>query len=70
MDKNLKRKYYGFICKFISEKKICLTTKIEKRYTEQFFSDAKNDGILLEIEHNDDGNRQFTFTKKAREFLD
>ena len=69
MEKEFKQKYYGFVCKFISNRKICLTTKIKDKYTEKFFDEAINDNILEEIDKNDIGQRQFIFTEFAREII-
>ena len=69
MDQEKKEKYYGFVVKFITGKKICLTTKIKQKYGEDFFDDAVNDGILTEIGENDIGQRQFIFTEYAKDIL-
>lgn len=69
MDKELKEKYYGFVVSYISNKKICMTTMIMRKYEEKFFDDAVNDGILIEIDRNDEGMRQFVFTRYAEDIL-
>lgn len=69
MDKEIKAKYCGFVAKFINNQKICMTTKLERKYGENFFNDAIKDGILKEIEKNNIGKRQFIFTEYARTIL-
>lgn len=69
MDKEIKEKYNGFVFSYISQGKVCMSTKMKQKYGEKFFDDATKDKILIEIENNDIGLRQFIFTKHAEEIL-
>lgn len=69
MEKEIKSKYCSFVTKFIGQK-VCMGTMLERKYTEEFFNDAVKDGILKEIEKNNDGKRQFIFTEYARRVLE
>lgn len=70
MKQEIKKKYFGFVTKYISNHKICLSASLKKNYTENFFDDAVKDNILVEIEKNDIGERQFIFTDYARKIFD
>lgn len=68
MDEDIRKKYTAFVTTYIG-RKICLGTTMKNRYGEKFFDDAIKDNILQEIEKNDIGQRQFVFTKFARNFV-
>ena len=70
MDKEKKDRYGEFVYKFINSKKICMTTKLKQKFGEDFFDQAVKDGILIEIEKNDVGQRQFLFTEYAKKVLE
>ncbi len=70
MEQQIKSKYNKLVLRYIKQGKICLTPKIKKHFDEKLFDDGVKDNILIEIDRNDIGQRQFIFTDYARKVLD
>lgn len=72
MEKELKKKYTGFIYAYIGNKVVCLSgMMIANGYDEKFFNDAVKDNILIELKTNkNDDQRKFKFTEFAKNFLE
>lgn len=69
MDKDFKVKYHAFVYAYYTSEKICLNGMMKKKNNEEFFNEAVRDNILIEIEKNDVGERQFTFTNLAKKLI-
>ena len=69
MDKDFKIKYHAFVYAYYTSRKICLNGMMKRKYNEKFFFFVVKDKILIEIEKNDAGERQFIFTNLAKELI-